>query len=203
MSVNLIKGQKIGLTADKGLKKILVGLGWDAADQTGSFLKNLFIGKPAPIDYDCSCILLGADGKVISDELSRTAVYFNNLTDASGAIVHRGDNLTGEGEGDDEQITVDLSRVPENVERLVFAVNIYNANVREQHFGMIKNAFIRLQDMDSGEEICRFSLADDYSGMTGMIMGEIYRQDGEWKFNAIGQGLRQASRLGSIVNLYR
>ncbi|MBR7041433.1 MAG: TerD family protein [Clostridia bacterium] len=203
MSVNLIKGQKIGLTADKGLKKILVGLGWDAAEQTGSFLKNLFIGKPAPIDYDCSCILLGADGKVISDELSRTAVYFNNLTDASGAIVHRGDNLTGEGEGDDEQITVDLSRVPENVERLVFAVNIYNANVREQHFGMIKNAFIRLQDMDSGEEICRFSLADDYSGMTGMIMGEIYRQDGEWKFNAIGQGLRQASRLGSIVNLYR
>ncbi|MCR4576724.1 MAG: TerD family protein [Clostridiales bacterium] len=203
MSVNLVKGQKIGLTADKGLKKILVGLGWDAAEQTGSFLKNLFIGKPAPIDYDCSCILLGADGKVISDELSRTAVYFNNLTDASGAIVHRGDNLTGEGEGDDEQITVDLSRVPENVERLVFAVNIYNANVREQHFGMIKNAFIRLQDMDSGEEICRFSLADDYSGMTGMIMGEIYRQDGEWKFNAIGQGLRQASRLGSIVNLYR
>ena len=203
MSVNLIKGQKIGLTADKGLKKILVGLGWDAAEQTGSFLKDLFIGKPAPIDYDCSCILLGADGKVISDELSLTAVYFNNLTDASGAIVHRGDNMTGEGEGDDEQITVDLSRVPENVERLVFAVNIYNANVREQHFGMIKNAFIRLQDMDSGEEICRFSLADDYSGMTGMIMGEIYRQDGEWKFNAIGQGLRQASRLGSIVNLYR
>ena len=125
MSVNLVKGQKIGLTGDAGLKHVLVGLGWDAAEQTGGFLKNLFLGKPAPIDYDCSCILLGADGKVISDNLTETAVYFNNLTDASGAIVHRGDNMTGEGDGDDEQITVDLARVPENVDRLVFAVNIY------------------------------------------------------------------------------
>ena len=204
MSVNLVKGQKISLTKETGLRKVMVGLGWDEAQQKkGGFFKALFSVKPQPIDCDASCILLGADGKVLSNNLNETVVYFNNLRHSSGAIVHQGDNLTGEGEGDDEQILVDLSKVPENVDKLVFVVNIYDANQRGQHFGMIENAFIRLVDVNKNTEICRYSLTDDYSGMTGMIAGEIYRQDGEWKFNAIGQGIRQASRLGNIVNLYK
>lgn len=204
MSVKLEKGQKYSLSDGKGLSKVMVGLGWDRTQLPKyGFFKTLISGEPLPVDFDASCILLGADGKLLSDDVNETAVYFNNLSLASGAIAHLGDNLTGEGEGDDEQITVDLDRVPENVDRLVFAVNIYNADDRGQHFGMIKNAFIRLVDTDTDTEICRYNLTDDYSGMTGMIMGELCRREGGWKFNAVGQGIRRASRLGNIVNLYR
>ena len=130
-------------------------------------------------------------------------MYFGNLHHASGAINHAGDNLTGGGEGDDEQIMVDLSKLPAEIGKLVFVVNIYDANVRKQHFGLIRNAFIRLVDVAANSELCRFNLTEDYSGMTGLIVGEIYRRDGEWKFNAIGQGVANASRLASLINMYK
>ena len=126
-----------------------------------------------------------------------------NLVHSSGAIVHQGDNLTGAGDGDDEQIMVDLPNIPANIDKLVFVVNIYDANVRHQHFGLIRNAFIRLVDLSTQKEICRFNLSDDYSGRTGLVVGEIYRHNGEWKFNAIGQGVTEASRLAELVRLYQ
>ena len=200
MSVNLVKGQKISLVkpGSEGLKKIMVGLGWDEVEQKRSF----FAPKPQDIDCDASVILCGEDGKTIGG-LKDCCVYFGNLRHASGAIVHQGDNLTGGGEGDDEQIMVDLTLLPANIAKLVFVVNIYDANVRHQHFGMIRNAFIRLVDRAKNTEICRFNLTEDYSGMTGMIVGEIYKHNGEWKFNAVGQGVAEASRLDKLINLYR
>ena len=201
MTVNLTKGQKISLVkpGTAGLSRIMVGLGWDEVQQK----RGLFAPKPKDIDCDASVILCGADGKLISQDTNQCCVYFGNLRHSSGAIVHQGDNLTGAGEGDDEQIMVDLQRIPPQIERLVFVVNIYDANVRGQHFGMIQNAFIRLVDMSNNTELCRFNLSEDYSGMTGMIVGEIYRRNGEWKFNAIGQGVANASRLASLINMYK
>ena len=201
MSINLKKGEKINLTKDNsGLKSVMVGLGWDEAQRGGGFFG---LKQAKPIDCDASVILCGADGKVIDrNDIKKSCVYFGNLRHESGAIVHQGDNLTGAGEGDDEQIMVDLSKMPANIEKMVFVVNIYDAQTRNQHFGMIQNAFIRLVDRSKGTEICRFNLTEDYSGMTGLVVGEIYRRGGEWKFNAIGQPVRDASRLMSLVNLY-
>ena len=139
----------------------------------------------------------------ISNDIKTCCVYFGNLVHSSGAIVHQGDNLTGAGDGDDEQIMVDLPNIPANIDKLVFVVNIYDANVRHQHFGLIRNAFIRLVDLSTQKEICRFNLSDDYSGRTGLVVGEIYRHNGEWKFNAIGQGVTEASRLAELVRLYQ
>lgn len=200
MSVNLKKGQKISLVkpGEPGLQRIMVGLGWDEVERK----RGWFAPKPQNIDCDASVILCGADGKVVTHDIHKACVYFGNLVHESGAIVHQGDNLTGEGDGDDEQIMVDLNRIPANIDKLVFVVNIYDANVRNQHFGLIRNAFIRLVDLRTQKEICRFDLSEDYSGKTGMIVGEIYRYNGEWKFNAIGQGVAEASRLASLVRLY-
>lgn len=199
MSVNLQKGQKIDLTKPgQGLKKVMVGLGWDEASKG---LMSLF--KSTTVDCDASAILCGADGKVVGRSANECCIYFGNLRHKSGAIVHQGDNLTGAGEGDDEQIMVDLPNVPENIEKIVFVVNIYDARAKGQHFGMIKNAFIRLVDMSSNKEICKYNLSEDYNNMTGLVVGEIYRRNGEWKFNAIGQGIAEASRLDSIIALYR
>ena len=200
MSVNLKKGEKISLVKPgSGLKRVRVGLGWDEAP----LKRGLFAPKPKDIDCDASVILCGEDGRIISRDVNQCCVYFGNLRHSSGAIVHAGDNLTGGGEGDDEQITVDLSLIPPQIARLVFVVNIYDAGVRRQHFGMIRNAFIRLVDLGANAEICRFNLTEDYTGMTGLVVGEIYRRDGEWKFNAIGQGVVEASRLSSLIELYR
>ncbi len=200
MSVNLKKGEKISLVKPgSGLKKVRVGLGWDEAPRK----HGLFAPKPRDIDCDASVILCGEDGRTVSQDINGCCVYFGNLRHSSGAIVHAGDNLTGGGEGDDEQITVDLSLIPPGIARLVFVVNIYDAGVRRQHFGMIRNAFIRLVDLGGNTEICRFNLTEDYTGMTGLVVGEIYRRGGEWKFNAIGQGVAEASRLSSLVDLYR
>ncbi len=204
MSVNLQKGQKISLTkSGSGLNKVMVGLGWDEARQTARGLRVLFSAAPQPIDCDASAILCGDDGKIIGNKASDCCVYYGNLRHPSGAIVHQGDNLTGEGDGDDEQIMVDLSKLPQEIAKIVFVVNIYDANVRHQHFGMIQNAFIRLVNMSNGSEICKYNLTDNYSGMTGLVVGEIYRREGEWKFNAIGQGVSEASRLDKLVALYR
>lgn len=209
MGVNLQKGQKINLTkGGGGLSRIMVGLGWDEAQpsrpQGGGLFSSLFSAPQQTQDIDCdaSAILLNSTGKLYGTDANDCCVYFGNLVHYSGAIIHQGDNLTGAGEGDDEQIFVDLARIPADVAKVVFVVNIYDANVRGQHFGMIQNAFIRLVDLSNNSEICRFNLSENYYGMTGMVVGEIYRYNGEWKFNAIGQPVKEASRLGNLVNLY-
>lgn len=204
MSVSLQKGQKISLTkGGSGLNRVMVGLGWDEAQPTATGFRAFFSAAPQAIDCDASAILCGDNGKVISNRANDCCIYFGNLRHPSGAIVHQGDNLTGAGDGDDEQVMVELSKLPRDISKIVFVVNIYDAKVRHQHFGLIKNAFIRLVDMSNGSEICRFNLTDNYSGMTGLVVGEIYRHDGEWKFNAIGRGVAEASRLDSLIALYR
>ncbi len=206
MSINLQKGQKIDLTkGGGGLRQVMVGLGWDEAQNgSGGLLGSLFGSQPQPIDCDASAILCGANGKLVDpSNINESVVYFGNLKHPSNAIIHQGDNLTGEGDGDDEQIMVDISKIPANVQKVVFVVNIYDASKRRQHFGMIRNAFIRLVNMDNRSEICRFNLSENYSNMTGLVVGEIYKKNGEWKFNAIGQPVQEASRLESMINLYR
>ena len=209
MGINLQKGQKIDLTkGGGGLSRIMVGLGWDEAtparSPSGGGFFGLFKSQPQHQDIDCdaSAILLNSNGKLYGSNGNDFCVYFGNLTHYSGAIQHQGDNLTGAGDGDDEQIMVDLHRVPSDVSKIVFVVNIYDANVRGQHFGMIQNAFIRLVNLANNSEICRFNLSENYYGMTGMIVGELYRYNGEWKFNAIGQPVKEASRLESLINLF-
>ena len=188
MAVNLLKkGQKVNLVKSNGSKltKLMVGLGWDAAqpEQGGGFFKKLFNSTPN-IDCDAS-VFVCKDGKLKGvDDI----VYFGNLEHKSHAVKHMGDNLTGDGEGDDEQIFIDLNKIPAEYDKLVFVVNIYKAVDRKQDFGMIRNAFIRIVDQETGEELCRFNLSEDYTGMLAMVAGEVYRYKGEWKFNAIGNG---------------
>ena len=194
MSISLQKGQKVSLSKENaGLSQVLVGLGWDEAQPKGGF----FAPKPKPIDCDASALLL-RNGK-LRDKAD--LIYFGNLSHMSGTVQHMGDNLTGAGEGDDEQILVDLARMPEEYDRIVIVVNIYQALKRKQHFGMIQNAFIRLVDAKNNREMCKYNLTENYSGMTAMIFGEIYRHNGEWKFNAIGQGTTDPG-LGELVGRY-
>ena len=189
MAVNLQKGQKVSLVKSNGAKltKLMVGLGWDAIEEEekGGFLSRIFGGGKKDFDCDAS-VFVCKNGKITSvDDI----VYFGNLEHDSGAIKHMGDNLTGEGEGDDEQIFVDLNKIPADYDKLVFVVNIYKAVDRKQDFGIIKNAYIRIIDNDNGEELCRYNLSGgDYNGMLAMIVGEVYRYKGEWKFNAVGNG---------------
>lgn len=179
MAISLAKGQKISLTKEStSLRNVKIGLGWDA-------VKKGFFSRKKDIDCDASVIMLGADGKLKSNE---DIVYYGNLCHKSGSIKSQGDNRTGAGEGDDEQILIVLDSVPEEYEKLEFVVTIYEAKERQQNFGLINNAYIRVIDADKNIEICRFALTDDYSGMTAMIFGEMYRHNNEWKFNAIGQG---------------
>ncbi|MBO5032721.1 MAG: TerD family protein [Lachnospiraceae bacterium] len=194
MSVSLQKGQKVSLSKDNaGLSKVLVGLGWDEVQQK----RGLFAPKPQPIDCDASAILL-RNGKLCAKE---DLVYFGNLRHMTGTVQHMGDNLTGAGDGDDEQILVDLAAIPAEYDRIVIVVNIYQAYQRKQHFGLIQNAFIRLVDGRNNVEMCRYNLSEDYSNMTAMIFGEIYRHNGEWKFNAIGQGTNDPG-LGELANRF-
>lgn len=196
MSVSLKKGQKVSLTKESaGLSKVLIGLGWDEAAQGK---KGLFSSKPKPIDCDASAILL-QNGKMVS---KADVVYFGNLGHSSGMIQHMGDNLTGAGDGDDEQILVDLAGMPQQYDRIILVVNIYSAVKRGQHFGMIQNAYIRLVDARTNNEMFKYNLTDDYSGMTAMIFGEVYRHNDEWKFNAIGQGTQDPA-LSNVVDRYR
>lgn len=176
MAISLSKGQKVDLTkGNAGLSKIIVGLGWDVNKYDGG----------AQFDLDASAFLLGANGKVPSD---KDFIFYGNLKHDSGAVEHQGDNLTGEGEGDDEQIKVDLSKVPANIDKIDFTVTIYEADVRRQNFGMVSNAFIRIVDEVSNNELIRFDLGEDFSIETALVVGELYRHNGEWKFNAIGSG---------------
>lgn len=195
MSVNLSKGQRINLSKEvEGLSKIMVGLGWDAAKQSGGILNHLFGSTSYSIDCDASAITMGNGNKY------RACIYYGNLSEDN--VYHHGDNLTGDGDGDDEQITVDLAHLSSEIERMVFVVNIYNCTERKQDFGLIKNAYIRLVDESTGKEICKYNLSDDYAGKTAMIFAEVYRNNGEWKFNAIGQGTNDAS-ISQLINRYR
>ncbi|MGC7870925.1 TerD family protein [Desulfosporosinus sp. SYSU MS00001] len=200
--INLQKGQKIDLTkGNPGLAKIMVGLGWDevAKTKSGGFLGNLLGSKPAEIDCDASALMLDANDKLTSKE---RLVYFGNLQSADKSVKHSGDNLTGSGEGDDEQIHVDLTRVPGEVNKIVFVVNIYDCVRRRQDFGHIANAFIRVVNSGNSQELCRFNLTEDYSGKTSLIVAEVYRHSGEWKFAAIGEATRDAS-LSEIIRRYQ
>lgn len=195
MSVSLSKGQKVSLSKDNaGLSKVIVGLGWDEAKPAK---KGFFAPKPQPIDCDASAILL-MNGRLCAND---DVVYFNNLRHKSGTVQHMGDNLTGAGDGDDEQIIVDLASVPQQYDKIVVVVNIYQAVQRKQHFGMIQNAFIRIVDARNNTELCKYNLSEDYTNMTAMIFGEIYRHNGEWKFNAVGQATTDPG-LGELVNRY-
>lgn len=185
MSINLSKGQKINLSKEQaGLRHIMVGLGWDEVQQAPKgFLSSLFSAPKQDIDCDASAFLI-SEGKLYG---GGDVVYFGNLAHSTQCVIHQGDNLTGAGDGDDEQIFVDLANLPDVYEKIVFVVNIYQARERGQHFGLIRNAFIRLVDADTGREICKYNLSENYSGMTAMIFGEVIKTDNEWQFNAIGQ----------------
>lgn len=194
MAVSLQKGQKVSLSKERaGLSKVVIGLGWDQAKRKG----GLFAPKVREIDCDASALLL-QNGRLAD---KKDIIYFGNQKHFSGTVQHMGDNLTGAGEGDDEQIVVDLAKIPAEYDRVVIVVNIYQAVQRKQHFGLIANAFIRLVDGRNNQEMCRYSLTDDYSNMTAMIFGEVYRHNGEWKFNAIGQGTTDPG-LGELAARY-
>jgi tellurium resistance protein TerD len=175
MAVSLIKGGNVSLTKEAPTMNIaMAGLGWDARVTDG-----------ADFDLDASVFMVGDDGKVISDT---SFIFFNNKTSTCGSVTHMGDNRTGEGEGDDEQVKIDLSKIPAEVKKLVFAVTIYDAEARKQNFGMVSNSYMRVFNNDNGTEIARFDLSEDASTETAMVFGELYRHNAEWKFKAVGQG---------------
>lgn len=176
MPINLSKGQKVDLTkGNAALKHIMVGLGWDV---------NAF-DSGADFDLDASAFMCGANGKCPTE---KEFVFYGNLEHPSGAVKHQGDNLTGEGEGDDEQIFVDLKAIPESVDKIAFTVTIYEAQERRQNFGQVSNAYIRIVDEDTNQELIRYDLGEDFSIETAVVFGELYKNGAEWKFNAIGSG---------------
>lgn len=178
MPISLQKGQKVDLTkGNPGLKNLMIGLGWDVNKYDGG----------ADFDLDASVFMLGDNGKVpTQDEF----VFYGNLEHKSGSVRHMGDNLTGEGDGDDEQVQIDLSKVPEGVTKIAFAVTIYDSETRKQNFGQVSNAFIRIVDESKNEELIRYDLGEDFSIETAVVVGELYKSGSEWKFNAIGSGFQ-------------
>ena len=184
MGVSLTKGGNVSLSKEApGLTAVVVGLGWDVRTTTGT-----------EFDLDASAIVVGADGEVVSD---KHFIFFNNLTSPDGTVEHTGDNLTGEGEGDDEQVKVNLASLPPEVDKVVFPVSIYDADARSQSFGQVRNAFIRVVNQAGGAELARYDLTEDASTETAMVFGELYRNGADWKFRAVGQGY--ASGLAGIA----
>jgi tellurium resistance protein TerD len=184
MGISLSKGGNVSLTKEApGLSAVTIGLGWDERTTNGE-----------AFDLDASAIVLGADGTAISD---KHFIFFNNLTSPDGSVEHTGDNLTGGGDGDDEQIKVNLGGMAAEVDRVVFPVSIYDADSRHQAFGQVRNAFIRVVDQADGRELTRYDLSEDASTETAMVFGELYRNGGDWKFRAVGQGY--ASGLAGIA----
>lgn len=176
MSVSLNKGQRVSLKKDGvSLKNIYVGLGWDTNQYSGE----------ADFDLDASAFLLRGTGKVGRES---DFVFYGNLANANGSVTHKGDNRTGSGDGDDEVIEVKLDDIPEEYESIVFTATIYDSDIRLQNFGMVSNAYIRVVNVDTEEELLRFDLSEDYSTETALVFAEIYRHSGEWKFKAIGSG---------------
>lgn len=187
MAVSLSKGGNVNLSKEApGLTNIKIGLGWDARATDG-----------AAFDLDAVGFMLKADGKVLSD---KSFIFYNNLTSECGSVVHEGDNLTGEGEGDDEAIKVDLAKVPADIDKFVVAVTIHEAEARNQNFGQVSNAFIRVINDSNNTEIARYDLSEDASVETAMIFGEVYRHGSDWKFRAVGQGFNGG--LGPLAASY-
>lgn len=178
MPISLQKGQKVDLTKkNPGLTKVLIGLGWDTNRYDGG----------SDFDLDAAAFLLGENGKVTGQG---DFVFYGNLAHTSGSVTHLGDNLTGAGDGDDEQVKIDLALVPADVHKIDFTVTIYDAETRKQNFGQVDNAFIRLVNEATGEELIRYDLGEDFSIETAVVVGELYRNGAEWKFNAIGSGFQ-------------
>ena len=187
MSVKLTKGQGISLKKDApNLKRILVGLGWDP-------IKSRF-SRGANMDIDASVICIDPSGH------KENVVYFGRLTHPSGAIKHYGDNLTGEGDGDDEQIEIRLDEVPNNIDRLSIIINIYEAQKRKQDFGKVRNCFVHATDIDSGKELVRYDVDGNFDGKTGIFVADLYRYKGDWKFKAVGEGVN-VSAIRDMVNM--
>lgn len=182
MAISLEKGQKVDLTKGHvNLHKIVVGLGWDTNRYDGGY----------DFDLDAAAFLVNTNGKVGNDY---DFVFYNNLTHSSESVIHQGDNLTGDGDGDDEQIFVDLSKVPSNIDKVAFTVTIHDAENRRQNFGQVSNAFIRIFNQENEEELIRYDLGEEFSVETAVVVGEIYRYGSEWKFNAIGSGFKGGLR---------
>ena len=188
MAVSLSKGGRVSLSKEvPGLKKIRVGLGWDTnATDTGT-----------DFDLDASAFVLGADGKVLGDEWF---IFYNQTTSPDGAIVHKGDNRTGAGEGDDEVIEIDLDKVDPKVDKIVFTVTIHDAQARHQNFGQVNNSFVRVVNADDNNEITKYELDEDYSTETAINFGELYRKGGEWRFKAVGDGFNEG--LAGFAKMY-
>lgn len=187
MAVTLSKGQNVSLSkTDPSLKHILIGLGWDARSSDGQ-----------DFDLDASVFMTADNGKVPSDDYF---VFYNQLQSPCGSVQHTGDNLTGDGDGDDESVIVELEKVPANIKSLFVTVTIHDAETRRQNFGQVSNAFVRLVNHETGQEVLRFDLSEDYSTETAMVFGEVYRHNGDWKFRAIGQGY--AGGLLALCNQY-
>ncbi len=188
MGINLSKGERINLSKEApALKKVGVGLGWDTnSTDTG-----------VDFDLDASVFLLGANGKIPSE---KHFVFYNNLTSPDGGVKHTGDNLTGEGEGDDETLYVELAKVDTAINELVFVVTVHEAEKRRQNFGQVRNAFIRLYDQDTRKEVAKYELDEDFSKETAIEFGKLYKKDGQWRFQAVGQGYN--SGLQGFVDKY-
>ena len=187
MAISLEKGGNVNLSKEApGLSKMLIGLGWDARTTNG-----------AEFDLDGSVFLLKSNGKVRGD---LDFIFYNNLKSVDGSVTHTGDNRTGDGDGDDESLIIDLSKLPHDIERIAVCVTIHDALARQQNFGMVSNAFIRCVNMSGDAEIARYDLSEDSSTETAMIFGEIYRHSGDWKFRAVGQGFKGG--LGPLARSY-
>jgi len=188
MAVSLQKGQKVNLSKDNpGLSKIMIGLGWDTNKYDGGH----------DFDLDASAFLTGSDGKAKSPQ---DFIFYHNLNHSSGAVVHQGDNLTGEGEGDDEEILVDLTKIPADIMAVAITVTIHEADIRKQNFGQVSNAYIRIINEANNTELLRYDLGEDFSIETALVAAEVYRDGNEWKFNAVGQGF--AGGLGALCANY-
>ena len=186
MVIQLSKGQRIDLTkSDPGIKKIIIGLGWDVKQFDGG----------QDFDLDASVFLLGANGKC-RNELD--FIFYNNLQSSDGSVVHTGDNRTGEGDGDDEQVNINLANVTSSIEKIAFSITIHDAEARGQNFGQVNNSYVRIINADTQEELIRYDLGEDFSIETAVVVGELYRHNNEWKFNAIGSGYQGG--LGALVS---
>ena len=188
MAISLSKGQKVDLTkGNPGLKHITVGLGWDTNKYDGGH----------SFDLDSSVFLLTGAGKCESE---KDFIFYNNLEGGNGSVVHSGDNLTGEGDGDDEQVKIMLADVPAAIEKIAFTITIHDAETRNQNFGQVSNSYVRIVNADNNEELIRYDLGEDFSIETAIVVGELYIHNGEWKFNAIGSGYQGG--LASLVKDY-
>jgi len=189
MSINLSKGQKISLEKEApGLQKVFVGLGWD--------VKKADTG--VDFDLDASCLMLNEAGKIFSD---KHFIFYNNLSSPEGSVTHTGDNLTGGGDGDDEQVKVNLQTVPQEIKKIVFVVTIHDAEARKQNFGQVSNSFVRLVNEETNQEIAKYDLGEDYSIETAMVMAELYRHNNEWKMTAVGTGYQGG--LAAVLSQYQ